>query len=523
MKKFVNNYLYIFRDPFKGIPKFLITCFIVACVAQNATAQSCPTGKPDDPFTAIDQAYSVSTSGHYSFNISGQTFSADVDTSDGGGWVLILQYIHKAGTSPDLNVFPSGSLPLYSNVPLGTDGSINTLSKWGHVSNNFLNSISGYDELRFYGESSGHNRIINFKTNLGIDYIKSGTGSFSSLQNNFTPLTGHTSYIPEYMTSVHSNQGDKALTGFPFYRGGQNHWGIGRYDRWEVDDYARNTANTIHRVWIRSSTANVCNISITPNNPMLSCTELSDCFNYTNNIGTNGYHFGNQKLLATGTNPNYALLHEDDGTTHINAAGNKPIILSHNQNLAAVKLDYNHTNIYNHLYVTKGNPDPHDSATKNHNKVLVGAVAHFDGRVYLSEDDSLYTDDNDTEAGIDLSLDLYKRSTLVAEKGIVSHDFAMSNVEFFPDYVFDDNYHLMQISDLKEFIKINKHLPNFLKGDEIEKNGFEFKDMTLRIVKTIEELTLYKIEQQKEIKQQQEKLDLLSNKLKELENNKFNL
>jgi len=81
----------------------------------------------------------------------------------------------------------------------------------------------------------------------------------------------------------------------------------------------------------------------------------------------------------------------------------------------------------------------------------------------------------------------------------------------------------MQISDLKEFIKINKHLPNFLKGDEIEKNGFEFKDMTLRIVKTIEELTLYKIEQQKEIKQQQEKLDLLSNKLKELENNKFNL
>jgi hypothetical protein len=68
-----------------------------------------------------------------------------------------------------------------------------------------------------------------------------------------------------------------------------------------------------------------------------------------------------------------------------------------------------------------------------------------------------------------------------------------------PDYVFAESYKLPSLSVLNEFIQKHKHLPNIPSAKEVEKNGLEIGDMQKRMMEKIEELTLYIIQQQKEI------------------------
>jgi len=61
-----------------------------------------------------------------------------------------------------------------------------------------------------------------------------------------------------------------------------------------------------------------------------------------------------------------------------------------------------------------------------------------------------------------------------------------------PDYVFDDDYKLLSLSDLKHSIKLNKHLPDIPSSAEVTTdNGIELGDMQAKLLKKIEELTLY--------------------------------
>jgi hypothetical protein len=53
---------------------------------------------------------------------------------------------------------------------------------------------------------------------------------------------------------------------------------------------------------------------------------------------------------------------------------------------------------------------------------------------------------------------------------------------------------------------INKHLPNIPPAKEIAQNGIAISDMTQRMMEKIEELTLYVIQQQKEIEQLKQQL-----------------
>lgn len=68
-----------------------------------------------------------------------------------------------------------------------------------------------------------------------------------------------------------------------------------------------------------------------------------------------------------------------------------------------------------------------------------------------------------------------------------------------PDYVFSGNYQLMDLRELEQFILANKHLPNILPAAQIEKEGIALGDMQKKLMEKIEELTLYIIQQQKEI------------------------
>ncbi len=67
-----------------------------------------------------------------------------------------------------------------------------------------------------------------------------------------------------------------------------------------------------------------------------------------------------------------------------------------------------------------------------------------------------------------------------------------------PDFVFESNYRILPLEELKKFIDANKHLPEVPSAKEMEQNGVKLGEMNMILLKKVEELTLYVIELKKE-------------------------
>ena len=234
------------------------TCTATVTVEDNqgpVFANIAGSGTLADPFLSIDPAVTGSVpSGVYYFNYNGSTFQAELDNAThGGGWLMILNYVHLAGDNSVLQV-RNTDLPLLGASTLGTSEAAS--ASWGHFGNTLAAAID-FEEMRFYAQTSRDpNDIIDFTTNYtnAVNYAKTGVGSFSGIINpaNYTLGGAHAASIPQNAPNFFTNQGDFALTNFPFWRSGQAHWGIrGLGNRWEVDDFAVNTFSTIHRMWVR--------------------------------------------------------------------------------------------------------------------------------------------------------------------------------------------------------------------------------------------------------------------------------
>jgi hypothetical protein len=68
-----------------------------------------------------------------------------------------------------------------------------------------------------------------------------------------------------------------------------------------------------------------------------------------------------------------------------------------------------------------------------------------------------------------------------------------------PDYVFGESYSLMPLKAVESFIKNNRHLPGIPSAAQMELDGLSVGEMQRKMMEKIEELTLYIIQQQKEI------------------------
>ena len=89
---------------------------------------------------------------------------------------------------------------------------------------------------------------------------------------------------------------------------------------------------------------------------------------------------------------------------------------------------------------------------------------------------------------------------LYVNDGIVARDIKVTAATTFPDYVFEKDYQPISIYELEYFIKQNKHLPEIPSAKEVEKNeGFEVGDLQIKLLKKIEEQTLYIIDLQKQV------------------------
>lgn len=96
------------------------------------------------------------------------------------------------------------------------------------------------------------------------------------------------------------------------------------------------------------------------------------------------------------------------------------------------------------------------------------------------------------------------------------------------DYVFEkyftgtselkDDYTMPTLEEVEEFIKANHHLPEVPSAKEMQEQGVKLGEMTNLLLQKTEELTLYLIEQQKQIELLKEQNKLLQEQVEALKN-----
>ena len=90
----------------------------------------------------------------------------------------------------------------------------------------------------------------------------------------------------------------------------------------------------------------------------------------------------------------------------------------------------------------------------------------------------------------------------LAVKGkIICEELKVKYAGTWSDYVFKKDYKLRDLKEVESFIAEHNHLPDVPSEQEVKENGFESGEMDATLLRKIEELTLYMIEQDKRIKE----------------------
>ncbi|HUW06790.1 MAG TPA: hypothetical protein VMW01_11080 [Williamwhitmania sp.] len=75
------------------------------------------------------------------------------------------------------------------------------------------------------------------------------------------------------------------------------------------------------------------------------------------------------------------------------------------------------------------------------------------------------------------------------------------------DFIFNKDYKLRSLDKVEEYISTNKCLPDVPSEAEVKESGVDVAKMNAILLQKVEELTLYVIKQQEEIKELKNKID----------------
>lgn len=85
-----------------------------------------------------------------------------------------------------------------------------------------------------------------------------------------------------------------------------------------------------------------------------------------------------------------------------------------------------------------------------------------------------------------------------------------------PDYVFARDYALMSLQQLDAFIAANRHLPGVPSAETVKREGLELGENQAVLLRKIEELTLYILQQNKKQEAMEKKMREMEEKLNAL-------
>ena len=85
---------------------------------------------------------------------------------------------------------------------------------------------------------------------------------------------------------------------------------------------------------------------------------------------------------------------------------------------------------------------------------------------------------------------------------VVATEVKVATYSNWADFIFKNDYNLPTLADVENHIKEKGHLKDIPSAEEVKKNGFFLGEMDAKLLQKIEELTLYTIAQEKEIKKE---------------------
>jgi hypothetical protein len=107
------------------------------------------------------------------------------------------------------------------------------------------------------------------------------------------------------------------------------------------------------------------------------------------------------------------------------------------------------------------------------------------------------------------------RSSLAVNGPIKAKSLTLSQAGW-PDYVFDSTYRLSSLKEVEDYIRLNNHLPGIPSAREVVRDGVSVGETQAALLKKIEELTLYTIDQDKKMAAQEDEFKSLRQEILEL-------
>ena len=158
-------------------------------------------------------------------------------------------------------------------------------------------------------------------------------------------------------------------------------------------------------------------------------------------------------------------------------------------------------------------------------------------QIYQDNSGNIGFDINSTKNGMllthDGSLEIGQQAVFVNEKLVVAGNARITGQmetgsiltssvttkvwSIAPDYVFEKDYKLATLEHVEKYLDENKHLPEIPSAKDIKDKGLDLAEMNLKLLKKVEELTLYSIQQNKNAIEQSKKIAFLSERLSRVE------
>lgn len=233
-------------------------------------------------------------------------------------------------------------------------------------------------------------------------------------------------------------------------------------------------------------------------------------------VGIGPYNSSPSEVLDISDGVNYGNSFE-----HTTISGSQNGII---QTSSAMNLSYNGSNGTNSFFINEGS-----FGTNSLPKFCITAGNVGIGTLYNSLAAKFTVDATNqlNTTGMSLivnssvlnAIDLTNKTTNKVEFRVKSNGFVYAreinvlptNLNF-PDYVFQKNYKLLSLLELRDFVEKNSHLPNIAPASEINRAGINVAEMQIKQMEKIEEAYLYIFELKNEIEQLKEKVKELESK-----------
>lgn len=230
-------------------------------------------------------------------------------------------------------------------------------------------------------------------------------------------------------------------------------------------------------------------------NVVMNNISSSGQYGITNNItfsGTTGYKYGfNQTLLSNSQNDSYGIF----SITYGSNAGNRIGIGSFTSYGTKIECG-----IYSMTQGSGGGATVFPSEDRS---------AYFIGpteTVARNDNEKIFIINrrNLNEAGF--GTDVFR---IYGDGRVFATEINVKLASQFPDYVFASDYKLMPLTEVRNYITTNKHLPNMPTAETVANEGMNLGEMNKVVVEKLEELTLYILQQQAEIDALKQELELI--------------